>query len=59
MESIEESGPASNYFLMCTPQLDCSEMFTELYREKKEEEGEEVARRIKWGNEKEGDRSSQ
>ena len=44
---------------MCTPQLDCSEMFTELYREKKEEEGEEVARRIKWGNEKEGDRSSQ
>ena len=59
MDSIEESGLASNHFLMCTPQLDCSEMFMELYREKKEEEGEEVARRIKWGNEKEGDRSSQ
>ena len=27
-----ESGLASNHFLMCTPQLDRSEMFTELYR---------------------------
>ena len=42
---------------MCTPQLDHSEMFTELYREEKKEA--EVARRIKGGNEKEGDRSSQ
>ena len=25
---------------MCTPQLDCSEMFTELYREYKREEGD-------------------
>ena len=25
---------------MCTPQLDCSEMFTELYREEKREEGD-------------------
>ena len=33
-----ESGLASNPFLMCTPQLDRSEMFTELYREEKEEE---------------------
>ena len=67
---------------MCTPQLDCSEIFTELYREviqrrsytviqrsitsciheviqlyrwRKETE---VGRRIKEGNEKEGDRSS-
>ena len=31
-----ESGLASNHFLVCTPQLDRSEMFTELYREEKE-----------------------
>ena len=30
---------ASNHFLMCTPQLDHSEMFMELYREEKREEG--------------------
>jgi len=35
-----ESGLTSNHFLMCTPQLDCSEMFTELYREEKREEGD-------------------
>ena len=35
-----ESGLASNHFLMCTPQLDRSEMFTELYREEKKEEGD-------------------
>ena len=29
---------ASNHFLMCTPQLDHSEMFTELYREEEREE---------------------
>ena len=40
MESVEESGLTSNHFLMCTPQLDCSEMFTELYREEKREEGD-------------------
>ena len=42
MESIEErvSGLASNLFLMCTPQLDSSELFTELYREEKKEEGD-------------------
>ena len=33
------SGLASNHFLMCTPQLDRSEMITELYREEKKEEG--------------------
>ena len=32
-----ESRLASNHFLMCTPQLDRLEMFTELYREKREE----------------------
>ena len=32
-----ESGLASSHFLMCTPQLDRSEMFMELYREEKEE----------------------
>ena len=34
------SGLASNHFLMCTPQLDSSEMFMELYREEKREEGD-------------------
>ena len=34
-------------------------MFTELYREEKKEEGDRVARRVKEGNEKERDRSSQ
>ena len=33
-----ESKLASNHFLMCTPHLDRSEVFTELYRE--EEKGE-------------------
>ena len=44
---------------MCTPQLDHSELFTELYREEKKEKVAEVARRINGGTEKEGDRSSQ
>ena len=39
--------------------LDPSEMFTELYREEKGRKETEVARRIKGGNEKERDRSSQ
>ena len=41
MESIGESRLASNHFLMCTLQLDLSEMFMELYREEKREEGRE------------------
>ena len=51
MESIEErvSGLASNLFLMCTPQLDCSELFTELYREEKEEEGDRGGQEDKRG----------
>ena len=35
-----QSSLASNHFLMCTSQLDHSEMFTELYREEKREEGD-------------------
>ena len=50
---------ASNHFLMCTPQLDRSEMFTELYREEKKEEGDRGGQEDTRGNEKEGDRSSQ
>ena len=44
---------------MCTPQLDRSEMFTELYREEKKEEGDRGGQEDKRGNEKERDRSSQ
>ena len=54
-----ESKLASNPFLMCTPQLDHSEMFTELYREEKKEEGDRGGQEDKRENEKEGDRSSQ
>ena len=35
-----ESKLASNQFLICTPQLDHSEMFMELYTEEKREEGD-------------------
>ena len=44
---------------MYTPQLDPSEMFRELYREEKEEEGDRGGQEDKRGNEKERDRSSQ
>ena len=40
---------ASNHFLMCTPQLDHSEMFTELYREEKKEEGDRGGQKDKRG----------
>ena len=43
---------------MCTPQVDHSEMFTELYREEKEE-GDRGGQEDKRGNENERDRSSQ
>ena len=43
---------------MCTPQLDHSEMFTELYRQEKKEEGDRGGQKD-GGSEKEGDRSSQ
>ena len=37
---------------MCTPQLDCSEMFTELYREDKREEGDRGGQEDKIGESK-------
>ena len=58
METIEESGLASNHFLMCTPQLDCSEMFTEFYREEKREEGDRGGQEDKRGESK-GERQIQ
>ena len=44
-----ESGLASRHFLMCTPQLDRSEMFTELYRDEKKEEGDRGGQKDKRG----------
>ena len=44
---------------MCVHSLDRLEMFMELYREEKMEEETKMARRIKGGNQKEKDRSSQ
>ena len=44
-----ESGLSSNLFLMCTPQLDHSELFTELYREEKKEEGDRGGQKDKRG----------
>ena len=45
-----ESKLASNHFLICTSQLDCSEMFTELYREEKRERGDRGVQGDKrWG----------
>ena len=44
-----ESGLASSHFLMCTPQLDGSEMFTELYRDEKKEEGDRGGQKDKRG----------
>ena len=39
---------------MCTPQLDHSEMFTELYREEKKEEGDRGGQEDKRGKRKRG-----
>ena len=44
-----ESRLTSNHFLMCTPQLDRSKMFTELYREEKREEGDRHGQEDKSG----------
>jgi len=49
-----KSGLANNHFLMCTPQLDCSEMFMELYREEKKEEGDRGGQKDKRGEWKGG-----
>ena len=54
-----ESRLASNHFLMCTPQLDHSEMFTEFTEKRRGRKETEVAGRIKEWNEKERNRSSQ
>ena len=54
-----ESKLASNQFLMCSPSLDSSEMFTELHREEKREEGGRGNQEKKRGNQMERDRSSQ
>ena len=43
---------------MCAPQLDFSEMFMELYREEKREEGDRGGLEDKWGESK-GERSTQ
>ena len=47
-----ESKLASNHFLMCTPQMDCSELLTELYREEKREEGDRGGQENKRGESK-------
>ena len=44
-----ESGVFSNLFLMCTPQVDRSELFMELYREEKKEEGDRDGQEDKRG----------
>ena len=43
---------------MCTPQLDLSEMFMELCREEKREEGDRGGQEDKGGNQKERDPAS-
>ena len=60
MESNEErvSQPV-NTSLCVLHSLDCSEMFTELYREEKRKEGDRGGQKGKGGNQKERDRSSQ
>ena len=54
-----ESKLASNQFPMCSPSLDSSEMFPELHREEKREEGGRSDQEKKRGNQLERDRSSQ
>ena len=44
---------------MCAPSLDCSEMFMELHREEKREEGDRGGHEDKGENKKERDRFSQ
>ena len=44
---------ASNHFPMCSHSLDPSEMFTELHREEKREEGDRGGQEDKSGNQKE------
>ena len=44
-----ESKLASNKFLMCATQSGCSQMFKELYREEKREEGDRGGQENKRG----------
>ena len=48
-----DSKIASNHFPMCSHSLDPSEMFTELHREEKREEGDRGGQEDKSGNQKE------
>ena len=54
-----ESKLASNHFLCVLHSLDPSEMFMELLREEKREEGDRGGQEDKRGNQKERDKSSQ
>ena len=60
MESKEERANKPVITFLCAlHSLDCSEMFAELYREEKREEGDRGGQEDKGGNQKERDRSSQ
>ena len=60
MESKEERASYPVISSLCVlHSLDCSEMFTELYREEKREEGDRGGQENKRGTQKERDRSSQ
>ena len=60
MESKEERASYPVITSLCAlHSLDHSEMFTELYREEKRDEGDRSGQEDKGGNQKERDRSSQ
>ena len=60
MESKEERESSPVIISLCAlHSLDRSEMFTELYREEKREEGDRGGQKDKGENQKERDRSSQ
>jgi len=60
VESKEERASWPIITSLCVlHSLDCSEMFTELYREEKREEGDRGGQEDKGGNQKERNRSSQ
>ena len=60
MESKEERATYSGITSFCAlHSLECSEMFTELYRGEKREEGDRGGQEDKGRNQKKRDRSSQ
>ena len=60
MESKEERASQPVITSLCAlHSLDCSEMFTELYREEKREKGDRGGQEDERGNQKERDRSIQ